>query len=93
MCCIGPVIGLNAFLQVPPPHKGFLHIRPLLMGTGPVLSLTPAPEFTFLIFVTPVRNYFEVCVICFGCNLQNNLMAGIIVESPSNGTSIFEVEY
>ncbi|KAK4599169.1 hypothetical protein RGQ29_009295 [Quercus rubra] len=44
---------------VPPPHKGFLHIRPLLMGTGPVLSLTPAPEFTFLIFVTPVGNYFE----------------------------------
>lgn len=67
MCCIGPVIGLNAFLQVPPPHKGFLHIRPLLMGTGPVLSLTPAPEFTFLIFVTPVGNYFEVCVIYFGC--------------------------
>ncbi|KAK7853183.1 branched-chain-amino-acid aminotransferase 5 [Quercus suber] len=44
---------------VPPPHKGFLHIRPLLMGTGPVLSLTPAPEFTFFIFVTPVGNYFE----------------------------------
>ncbi|KAM4129300.1 hypothetical protein ACJW30_01G012000 [Castanea mollissima] len=44
---------------VPPPHKGFLHIRPLLLGTGPVLSLTPAPEFTFLIFVTPVGKYFE----------------------------------
>uniref|UniRef100_A0A2N9GWJ7 Branched-chain-amino-acid transaminase n=1 Tax=Fagus sylvatica TaxID=28930 RepID=A0A2N9GWJ7_FAGSY len=45
---------------VPPPHKGFLHIRPLLMGTGAVLRVTPAPEFTFLIYVTPVGNYFEV---------------------------------
>ncbi|XVE70255.1 hypothetical protein DITRI_Ditri10aG0057800 [Diplodiscus trichospermus] len=44
---------------VPPPDKGFLHIRPLLLGNGPVLSLTPAPEFTFLIYVTPVGNYFE----------------------------------
>jgi hypothetical protein len=62
MCCIGLVIGLNASLQVPPPHKGFLHIRPLLMGTGAVLRVTPAPEFTFLIYVTPVGNYFEVCL-------------------------------
>ncbi|EOY15628.1 Branched-chain amino acid aminotransferase 5 / branched-chain amino acid transaminase 5 (BCAT5), putative isoform 2 [Theobroma cacao] len=44
---------------VPPPDKGFLHIRPLLLGNGPVLSLTTAPEFTFLIYVTPVGNYFE----------------------------------
>ncbi|KDP41565.1 hypothetical protein JCGZ_15972 [Jatropha curcas] len=44
---------------IPPPNKGFLHIRPLLIGSGPVLILTPSPEFTFLIYVTPVRNYFE----------------------------------
>nr|KJB64007.1 hypothetical protein B456_010G028900 [Gossypium raimondii] len=44
---------------IPPSNKGFLHVRPLLMGNGPVLSLTPAPEFIFLIYVTPVRNYFE----------------------------------
>ncbi|XP_021284057.1 branched-chain amino acid aminotransferase 2, chloroplastic-like [Herrania umbratica] len=44
---------------VPPPDKGFLHIRPLLLGNGPVLSLTTAPECTFLIYVTPVGNYFE----------------------------------
>ncbi|CAN6539724.1 unnamed protein product [Malus baccata var. baccata] len=45
---------------VPPRSKGFLHIRPLLIGNGPVLSLTPAPEFTFLIYVSPMGNYFEV---------------------------------
>ncbi|GMI77289.1 hypothetical protein like AT5G65780 [Hibiscus trionum] len=44
---------------VPPSDKGSLHIRPLLLGNGPVLSVTPAPEFTFLIYVTPVGNYFE----------------------------------
>ncbi|KAF2323924.1 hypothetical protein GH714_004105 [Hevea brasiliensis] len=44
---------------VPPPSKGFLYIRPLLIGSGAVLSLTPSPEFIFLIYVTPVRNYFE----------------------------------
>ncbi|KAK0577401.1 hypothetical protein LWI29_032516 [Acer saccharum] len=43
---------------IPPPDKGFLHIRPLLMGSGAVLSVKSAPEFTFLIYVTPVGNYF-----------------------------------
>lgn len=44
---------------VPPAGKGSLYIRPLLMGTGPVLGLAPAPEYTFLIFVSPVGNYFK----------------------------------
>lgn len=44
---------------IPPPNKGFLHIRPLLIGTGAVLSPTPSPDFIFVIYVTPVRNYFE----------------------------------
>lgn len=56
---------LSASLQVPPRSKGFLHIRPLLIGNGPVLSLTPAPEFTFLICVSPMGNYFEVNVLWF----------------------------
>ncbi|XP_028772750.1 branched-chain amino acid aminotransferase 2, chloroplastic [Neltuma alba] len=44
---------------VPPPGKGSLYIRPLLMGTGVVLGLAPAPEYTFLIYVSPVGNYFK----------------------------------
>ncbi|KAJ3681908.1 hypothetical protein LUZ60_014481 [Juncus effusus] len=44
---------------VPPNDKGSLYIRPLLIGSGPVLSLKPAPEFTFLVFVSPVGNYFK----------------------------------
>ncbi|CAJ1936220.1 unnamed protein product [Sphenostylis stenocarpa] len=44
---------------VPPPGKGSLYIRPLLMGTGPVLGLGPAPEYTLLIYCSPVSSYFR----------------------------------
>ncbi|XP_071704950.1 branched-chain amino acid aminotransferase 2, chloroplastic-like [Rutidosis leptorrhynchoides] len=44
---------------LPPPGKGSLYIRPLLMGSGSVLGLAPAPEYTFLIYVSPVGNYFK----------------------------------
>ncbi|KAG5069994.1 hypothetical protein AAZX31_01G183300 [Glycine max] len=44
---------------VPPAGKGSLYIRPLLMGSGPVLGVAPAPEYTFLIYVSPVGNYFK----------------------------------
>ncbi|GER39616.1 branched-chain-amino-acid aminotransferase [Striga asiatica] len=44
---------------IPPPGKGSLYIRPLLMGSGAVLGLSPAPEYTFLIYVSPVGNYFK----------------------------------
>ncbi|XP_044470568.1 branched-chain-amino-acid aminotransferase 3, chloroplastic-like [Mangifera indica] len=44
---------------IPPSGKGSLYIRPLLMGTGAVLGLAPAPEYTFLIYVSPVGNYFK----------------------------------
>ncbi|CAL5204828.1 unnamed protein product [Lathyrus oleraceus] len=44
---------------VPPPGKGSLYLRPLLLGSGPVLGLAPAPEYTFLIYASPVRNYFK----------------------------------
>ncbi len=44
---------------VPPTGKGALYIRPLLMGSGPVLGVSPAPSYTFLIYVTPVGPYFK----------------------------------
>uniref|UniRef100_A0A803PDP0 Branched-chain-amino-acid aminotransferase n=1 Tax=Cannabis sativa TaxID=3483 RepID=A0A803PDP0_CANSA len=44
---------------IPPAGKGSLYIRPLLMGSGAVLGLAPAPEYTFLIYVSPVGNYFK----------------------------------
>ncbi|KAK4346699.1 hypothetical protein RND71_033038 [Anisodus tanguticus] len=44
---------------IPPSGKGSLYIRPLLMGSGAVLGLAPAPEYTLLIYVSPVGNYFK----------------------------------
>jgi branched-chain amino acid aminotransferase len=44
---------------VPPRGKGALYIRPLLIGSGPVLGLAPAPEYTFLVYAAPVGNYFK----------------------------------
>lgn len=44
---------------IPPPGKGSLYIRPLLLGTGPTLGVTPAPEYTFLIYASPVGCYFK----------------------------------
>jgi branched-chain amino acid aminotransferase len=46
--------------QVPPPGKGSLYIRPLLMGSGQILGLGAAPEYTLLVYVSPVGNYFKV---------------------------------
>ena len=39
--------------------KGALYIRPLLMGSGPILGVAPAPEYTFLVFTSPVGPYFK----------------------------------
>ncbi|KAK6123454.1 hypothetical protein DH2020_042806 [Rehmannia glutinosa] len=45
---------------IPPPGKGSLYIRPLLIGSGPILGLAPASEYTFLVYASPVGNYFKV---------------------------------
>jgi len=45
---------------VPPQGKGSLYIRPLLIGSGPVLGLAPAPDYMFLVYAAPVGTYFKV---------------------------------
>lgn len=44
---------------IPPPGKGSLYVRPLLLGSGPILGLAPAPEYTFVVYASPVGNYFK----------------------------------
>ncbi|KAH7665004.1 Branched-chain amino acid aminotransferase II protein [Dioscorea alata] len=44
---------------VPPYGKGSLYIRPLLLGSGPILGLAPSPEYMFLVFAVPVGKYFK----------------------------------
>lgn len=44
---------------VPPSGRGSLYLRPLLIGTGPILGVSAAPEYTFLIYCCPVGPYFK----------------------------------
>lgn len=44
---------------VPPLGRGALYLRPVLMGTGPILGLGPAPSYTFCIFASAVGAYFK----------------------------------
>jgi len=42
---------------VPGYNKGSLYLRPTLIGSGPVLGVNPATEYTFFIFTCPVGQY------------------------------------
>lgn len=44
---------------VPPQGKGSLYVRPLLLGTGGILGLGPAPSYTFTIYCAAVGAYFK----------------------------------
>jgi len=45
---------------IPPYESGSsLYIRPLLIGTGAQVGVSPSKEYLFLIFVTPVGPYFK----------------------------------
>ncbi|MCL1942915.1 MAG: branched-chain amino acid aminotransferase [Candidatus Azobacteroides sp.] len=45
---------------VPPYESGAsLYIRPLLVGTGPQIGVSPANEYLFIVFVMPVGPYFK----------------------------------
>ena len=43
---------------IPPTGRGALYVRPVLWGSGAILGVAPAPEFTFMVFVSPVGPYF-----------------------------------
>ena len=44
---------------IPPLGKGDLYIRPLMFGSGQMLGVNPATEYTFVIFMSPVGPYFK----------------------------------
>lgn len=44
---------------VPPQGKGSLYMRPLLLGSGPILGLGPAPSYMFVVFAATVGSYFK----------------------------------
>lgn len=44
---------------VPPFGRGSLYLRPLIIGSGPILGLAPAPSYSFVVYVSPVGSYFK----------------------------------
>jgi branched-chain amino acid aminotransferase len=53
------VVRANARFVPPYGTGASLYIRPLAIGTGAKVGLGPAPEYMFLIFVTPVGPYYK----------------------------------
>ena len=45
---------------VPPQGKGSLYMRPLLLGTGSILGLGPAPSYSLVVYAAAVGAYFKV---------------------------------
>ncbi|KAI1306253.1 hypothetical protein EDD11_004839 [Mortierella claussenii] len=61
-------------LEFVPPYGsgGALYLRPLLLGTGPEIGLYPAPEFTFIVMVIPVGNFYKSGVKPVDCLVVDN---------------------
>jgi branched-chain amino acid aminotransferase len=53
---IHTVVRANA-RWIPGYEKGSLYLRPVLIGSGPVLGVAPAEEYMFYIFTCPVGQY------------------------------------
>ena len=53
------VVELNMKFVPPYGSGASLYIRPLLFGNGAMVGVSPAEEFTFMVFVTPVGPYFK----------------------------------
>ena len=52
-------VRLNEKFVPPHGHGASLYIRPLLIGTGVQVGVSPAKEYMFMVFVGPVGPYFK----------------------------------
>ena len=52
---------INANADYIPPYRtgGSLYVRPFLFGSGAVMGVNPADEYTFMIYVVPVGPYYK----------------------------------
>lgn len=57
--CCKQVVQDNIEYVPPYGSGGALYIRPLLFGSGPRIGLQPADEYTFLVLVIPVGDYYK----------------------------------
>jgi len=72
---------------VPPMESGAaLYIRPLLIGTGPKVGVSPSDEYLFVVFVTPVGPYFKE-----GFKPTNLMITREYDRAAPNGTGYIKV--
>jgi len=57
---------------IPPYGKGDLYIRPILFGSGQMLGVNPADEYTFIIFMSPVGPYFKAGFSGINLEIRND---------------------
>lgn len=74
------VVQANADWIPPYGTEATLYIRPFLYGTGDVLGVSPAPSYTFGIYVSPVGPYFK------GGLKPANFMVSEYDRAAPNGT-------
>lgn len=56
---VSKTVMLNERFVPPYGHGAALYIRPLLIGTGVQVGVSPAKEYMFMVFVGPVGPYFK----------------------------------
>ena len=56
---VSKAVMLNERFVPPYGHGAALYIRPLLIGTGVQVGVSPAKEYMFMVFVGPVGPYFK----------------------------------
>ena len=65
---------------VPPYHStGALYLRPLILGVSSTLGIKPSEEYRFLIFVTPVSDYYNETV-------SNGMINAIVFDKGDRTT-------
>lgn len=58
MEAIHKVVSKNVDYVPPAETGGSLYLRPLIFGSGAMIGMGMAPEYTFLVFGTPVGSYY-----------------------------------
>ena len=84
LSAVTEVVQANKHL-VPPHGKGSLYLRPLLLGTGPILGLGPAPAYTFVVYGAAVGAYFKASLSYLLTGLLEHRI-GISYQTPSRPT-------
>ncbi|MFA4945509.1 MAG: branched-chain amino acid aminotransferase [Lentisphaeria bacterium] len=59
LAAVQRVVAANRDFVPPYGTGGSLYVRPLLIGSGAQIGVSPAKEYTFLVLVTPVGAYYK----------------------------------